>query len=971
MPVLIPNLITTPTPAGTSTFPETPLELTAQAAFGADLTAHPDTWTWTDLTVEHPTIPGQTINRLTADPITIRRGVTVGARTTATTTGSLRLFNYDGEWTPHLASSPRYPHIDAGTPIRVRQRHDTRLFADDFSRTVAAGSWGTATSGQAWQTPGAPTQWSVSGGQGRIALAAPNDFYGIRSTQQVHNVDAVADITTSATSTGTSVFAGLRLRTQPTVTGYYWVYVEFQTSSNVLVGAYRFNSDGSSTFLGSVSAGTTYTAGQPIRLRVRHDGNRIQAKAWPPSGTEPGSWALNVTDQAITTPGAVGFTAWRVIGNTNPGTVTITVDNLTVTHLPYDRLAGYIADVRPTYQPYAGGQTWSTVQVDVGGIGSRLEKREAPAWSPMRRSVQNATETPIGYWPLEDDEGSTFGVSAFPAGPPMTVTGPAVFSFSAGTPTEQYLSKYGTKPMVSIAAGVRLSAVVPQSAVTDEWAVSFIGEFFAPTIGGGVTALRVVSWETPSSLWNRWALIAPSSGGYIVRAYNDAEGLTADAVTTGSASYTRPTYTVEARQSGGNIAVELFANDVSIGAGSIAGTMAAVTRITLNPDRTNTTASTDPYGIKFIVGHVRVVDEVSVKDTPYYTVPETSVIVTASNAWYKEPAHRRVERLCAEERVPFTLVGSPGVPGSTLLNAQQDGAFVQLVTDAAEAESGGMLYEHYFGYAYLPRAGRYNRNPDMVIDMGVYARSGSTGQGDVLSPELDSRATNVWTITRTGGVSGMWAADPAYRARRGTIAEERTLDLLTDAMVTDHAAWRVHLGVDGQGAKYPSAPVDLAANPALIDSYLRVDIGSRIQRTNQPTIAGIGTIDQVVEGMTETLTPTGWEATVDATPAQVWDVGVWDDTASRYAPSTTTLTTASLSTSATSFTMSGEPWQTGAYSPALLLQIGYEHIAVSNISGSGNGPYTCTVSQRAVNGRTSTHTAGAAVTLANPTRWAL
>ncbi len=950
-------------------FPDIPLETELQFAFGADLTAHPDTWAWTTSTCTHPSNPTQTIGRLTGDPITVKHGVTVGTASAQTMSAGVKAFNHDGALTPHLVTSPHWPYVDLGTPLRVRMRHQTP-FADTFTRSPVSNGWGTADSGETWFPGGGQdSHFSTLGTTARITLPAAGNFVSQRCEYYAVDGDTLADIIPSVTATGGSFFAGpaARYNSVPAAE-YLWAAAGFATSGALSLTLYRSVAGVSTIAVHNGTLGVVYTPGQTYRVRLSCRGTLIRARVWNTSGPEPAVWHITYTETALTRRGRVAVYGWRTSSNTNAG-LTIGVDSISNDAWLYP-VEGYIADIRPTFVPAAGGLTWSTVTIDVGGAGTRLEKLQAPAYSPLRRSIQQAAEVPVAYWPCEDDEGSTVAVSAFPGHTPMTVFGPAVFGFSAGAPTEQWLTRYGTKPLVSLAAGVRLSGAVPLSAVTSEWAISAMVDCYAPGVGGSLTALRMFQWEVPSSQWNRWALIQLVSGNYVVRAYNDNDGSSSDVVTHVTSGYELATFTVEAHQNGGNIDVEFFVNDQFQGSGTVTGTMAAITRVTVNPDKVNTTGSTNPYGIRFIAGHIRVLDEVTTPDTPYYTVPETGVTVKAKDAWYREPAHRRIERLCAEERIPFLLVGSPGQAGSTILGAQQDGAFTKLVTDAAESESGGLLYEYAFGYAYLPRAVRYNQTPALTVDMATYRRSDGTAQEDVLVPELDSRAPNYWTITRHNGASGSYAAPLAFRQRRGTINEERTVDVLTDDVVTDHAAWRTHVSVDGRGAKYPSAPVDLAANPDLIDGWVLCRIGSRIQRTGQPSIAGTGVIDQVVEGITETFSPTLWLVAPSASPGGVWDVGVWDATTSRYSPTNTTLT-AGVTAGATSLSMSGEPWQTGAFSPALLIEVGGEHIAVSNISGSGNGPYTATVSQRAVNGLSKSHLSGAAVTLAYPTRWAL
>lgn len=945
-------------------FPDEQLELTAQMAPGADLTADPETWPWTTLTCPSPVNPAQTISRVLDTPITIKKGIAVGGSSQQTTSAAVNLFNIDGAITPELVTSPYWPYVDAGTPFRLRIRTRTSpLLADTFTRTVSNG-WGTSDSGAVWTPVSNAADFSVSSGTAKVTFAATNTTRNINTNVVCRDAEVLFDSSVNVFTTGSQNKTGVMLRYQAVGDLGLWCTVEYRSSG---VNARVYNRVGGvdTSVAGVLVPGLTYAANTILRARVLLQGDRIRMRVWQAALAEPTDWHVDYRQTVVAAAGQVGFQIVALSSNTPP--IILTLDNLSITQPYYDRVQGYIADVQPRYLPQPDGSTWSTAMVTVGGIGSRLEKRESPSESPLRRSIRCAPIPPIAYWPLEDDEGSTFAASAYPGGPKMIVSGPAVFSFSQGTPTELYLSRYGSKPMVSVAAGARLSGVVPPTAVVSEWAVSFVGEFYVFDVPV-ITEMRVLQWETPGSTYNRWALVAIEPG-YQVRAYNDSVGTVTNVATYSTGTFAgQLTFTVECHQNGGNIDAELFFNDNSGATGSVAGTQAPVSKVTVNPDAVNTTASVTPRGLKFVMGHVRVVDEISVHDTPFYTVPETSTVVSAIYAWYQEPAHRRLTRLCDEEAVPFRFLGNPGTTGFTLLNAQQDGSFTTLTTAAVEAESGGLLYEAEFGYNYLPRSGRYNQPVALSIDMHAYKVSGGTDPAEILVPQLDSRAANFWTINRTNGSSGSFAADPAYRLRRGTIAEERTLDLLTDTVLDDHAAWRTHVNVDAVGANYPAISVDLAANPELIDAWLNCDIGSRAQRLNQPTVAGSGTIDQVIEGISETIAPDSWQVTLAATPGSVWDVGVYDAATSVYSPTSTTLSSG-INTTVLSLTMAGEAWITGPVS--LLFDIDGEQIAVSNISGSGTGPYTATVSARSVNGLLKSHLSGAAVTLANPTRYAL
>ncbi|WP_433730973.1 hypothetical protein ACQP2Y_21495 [Actinoplanes sp. CA-051413] len=931
-------------------FPESDMELAVQTAWGADVTAAPSTWTWSDLTCAHPSIPAQTISRLLPTPITIKRGVVVGAASKAGTTATLHMFNHDGALTPFLPTSPYYPNVDAGTPVRLQRRNQTTI-TDTFTRTAETNGWGTSDSGDQWTPTGTVSAYSTTGTQARIGHTAINTSRVITLNRAIRDVDVVFDAAMSAVQTGIGSIAGPQLRRNTAGTTMLWPHIVFGLSGVVQLRLYRYlNSSFASVGTFTVPA-LTYSAGTLIRCRVQVEGTTVRMRAWLAAGAEPSTWHVTFSDTPVVDTGEQIAMATSVFtGNTNTLPAQFTLDNISISQIPTYPLEGYITDIRPQFLPQPDGTTWSTVLVDVGGVGSRLEKQQAPSFSPLRRSVQLAAIPPIAYWPLEDAEGSVSGTSAFPGGPKMVVTGPAVFGFGQGVPDDIYQSRYGTKPMVSVAAGAKLSASVPMSTVQTEWAVSFVGQFYAPDVPA-VTEVRILQWETPGGTYTRWAFVATATG-YQLRAYNDVAGTTTVANSDAFGSYAAQlSYTIEASQVGGNISTQLFYNDNSFaGAFSIAGTLAPISQITVNPDRTNTTASVTPRGLKFIIGHVRVTDETSVADLPFYADPITGNTVYAGNAWYLETAHERIKRLCAEERVPCEVLGDPASTGYTQLNAQQDGTFTTLVTQAAESESGAVVYEGGFGYKVLPRTARYNQAPALTVDLDSYRRSSDTDQADVLVPQLESRLANYWTVSRANGSSGSYAASAAFRARRGTINEEVTIDALSDDVLDSHAAWRVHRNVDYTGAYYPSTPVDLAANPDLIDDWLECDIGSRVQRINQPTLAGIATIDQVIEGVSETLGPRTWNVEITGAPAEVWDVAVTDQVLGKAdTDSSTFRVNTSTATSLLIDVLAGPRWTTDpAQMPIYVTLATGEDIQITAISGTSN-PQTATC-VRSLNG---------------------
>jgi hypothetical protein len=78
-----------------------------EKAFGADLTANPATWTWTD------------ISAYALGEVSVTAGRSDEAGTTQPARCVFRLRNTDGRFSPRLPSSPYYPNVRRQTPVRV------------------------------------------------------------------------------------------------------------------------------------------------------------------------------------------------------------------------------------------------------------------------------------------------------------------------------------------------------------------------------------------------------------------------------------------------------------------------------------------------------------------------------------------------------------------------------------------------------------------------------------------------------------------------------------------------------------------------------------------------------------------------------------------------------------------------------------------------------------------------------------
>jgi hypothetical protein len=127
-------------------FPSTPLTVLAEVALGADLTAAPGTWSFTDVTSKI----------YTRDKIAISRGRADEASTADTSTLAMTADNRDGRWSTRNPSGAWYGQLRKGTPVRISAEGHVR-YTGFFSEL--------------------PPRWDVSGLDRYAPLAAKGLLY--------------------------------------------------------------------------------------------------------------------------------------------------------------------------------------------------------------------------------------------------------------------------------------------------------------------------------------------------------------------------------------------------------------------------------------------------------------------------------------------------------------------------------------------------------------------------------------------------------------------------------------------------------------------------------------------------------------------------------------------------------------------------------------------------------------------------
>lgn len=209
---------------------------------------------------------------------------------------------------------------------------------DAFGRTVAAGSWGSADTGQSWTVEATASEWSVSSGTGRVSVASVNvTRRSYLSGLSVADSDATITITVPVVATGATISIGLMPRYIDS-SNYIRVDARFQTDSNVVIRLVE-QVAGVANTLGTSSTITAYTAASSWKLRYRLVGQVLQAKLWDPGGSEPDDWDITglVTDPALQVAGSIGTRSIFETSNSN-GTQTVQFDNLTISSPTQSRL---------------------------------------------------------------------------------------------------------------------------------------------------------------------------------------------------------------------------------------------------------------------------------------------------------------------------------------------------------------------------------------------------------------------------------------------------------------------------------------------------------------------------------------------------------------------------------------------------------------------------------------------------------
>ncbi|MDX3235647.1 hypothetical protein PV392_08100 [Streptomyces sp. ME03-5709C] len=504
----------------------------------------------------------------------------------------------------------------------------------------------------------------------------------------------------------------------------------------------------------------------------------------------------------------------------------------------------------PTGWDASGRDVFVTVQAS--GIRQRLGRGQKELPSSLARRVPSYA--PLAYWPLEEGQDATQGYSPVPGVAPLSLSNvdwASADSLPSSAPLPAFRGT-GSSPVPVLRA-----TVPPPTSATTGWQVSF-----AYRLDTGPSTLRtMMRILTTGGTIAEWQILQREGFAQVVGKNSDGGTVFTEDIIVPELYGRWNLVSFDARQNGGNIAWAIGWKDVSgdkVGFNnSVAGTVGTV-RALASPA---SGYSADLAGMA--IGHIAV-----------FGVANTQAYLGAIDAWENEPSGVRMLRLASESGIPLAVRGSGLMLEHTRLGYQRIGTFLQLLTEAAEAD-GGVLSEprNRLGFTYRSRVSMYNQTPVAVSFGQLRAGSGQPVRDDSL-------LRNDMTVTRAGGSSGRYEETVGPRSvdAVGRYDSSTTLSLYQDAQAAQMAAWLVHLGTT-TGPRYPNIVIDVHAFPELAESLAALDIGDRLQITDIPVGKGPvgGVADLIVQGITETLSPVKWTFTLACTPASPWNVGIVGD----------------------------------------------------------------------------------------------
>ncbi|MFG3090690.1 hypothetical protein ACGGAI_24000 [Streptomyces antibioticus] len=775
----------------------------------------------------------------TRDPITHKRGRPYRANASDPTEATATFPNRDGKYSPRNAEGPYYGRLPRNTPFKAVIPGGDAVHLELTGGTDRA------------STPSA-TALNVAGSlDARIDLRLDNWAIG-GEVELWGKYQLTGDQRSWQMSISTSGALGLRASLDGLAVAMYssTVPIPVPPSGRLTLRVTRDNATGTAIFYtGSSVAGPWTQLGSPVAMpsgaiyastAPLSVGDIDTLAATPASGSVYGVQLRDGIDGTVVAD--ADFTA-QTIGAASFTDGVGRTWTLNANAVLTDDAVRFELEVPEWPAEWTTSEADAWTSVAPAGILGRLGQGQKPLASTLRRRIPSGG--PIAYWPCEDGQTATQFYSPTAGVRPIATVG---MSMAA----EDSLAGSNALPTIQGTATLSGTVPAPASALT-QWHTELI--FKTPSASGPATARTLLQWLGTGTV-RRWRLMLVA-GGCELYGY-DAED---NVVTSSLLALSTQIYGVWCRwqlfavQNGGN--VDWSHRFVPIGG---SGTGLVTTSYAGSIGRISGVSS--PTG-----GYSSDLDGTALGHLSVLPTANSGQYNSADLAFAGETAGARIQRLCREEGVPVTVVGT--VADTQRVGPQRTAALLDLLREAAEVD-GGIFGESRRGRGllYRTRASLYNQAPILTLD---YA---AKQVAPPFRPVEDNQIRNEWTVEREGGSSAVasLATGPLSIADIGHYPDSATLSLFSDAQTDQIAGWLLHLSTWNE-ARWPSVTLRLHKHPEFIPNVLALDVGDKIRIENVPKrFAGGGAVELLVDSWDETLLPRKWEITFNCAPAGPWDV---------------------------------------------------------------------------------------------------
>jgi hypothetical protein len=864
------------------------------------------------------------------------------------------LYNDTGIYSPPNPIGPYFGSLDVNTPLRITLGRTRDL----FGRVVSNG-WGTD-----WTTPKgsggtvAAANYAVNGSAATLSVPVANGYrFAILTGSALRTVDVRAQASIPITTiTGAAIWPVSVLLRGVSDTDWVYAGISIAVGGAVRVGIFHF--DGTVIAPLTTVTGLTHSAAQALIIRAQAEGETFRVKAWAATADEPYAWQASGHFSRNTAPGWVGIMHLVETGNTNTMPIISTIDNVVVRR---PRAAGELSDLRPQW---GESEASLVMRVVAQGIRRRLGQGATPLLGAARRRINYILGTTVGqpyikqWWPLEDGNDATrIEVGVTEGWQPVTWTSGVRLAGSSSTP--------GAPAGVSVSGNTNyVSLPIAPGTITTAWGIALAAQCDPGKAG---TIYYIGSGPAGGELFSLRLVIGADGVAYLLRSFQDIGGVEDIIITHtvragGWVDHDWHHYIVACRQSGANVVCELWVDGVQVAT----HTSSPATYRTLHTVQLYTGT---PYEGPLAVSHA-----VLLTGAPSSWHADTADAISDASLGHRgELAGRRIQRILAEEGIPFDYVGD--LDTTPAMGPQVTAKLLDTLDHCADADDG-TLFDPLgeVGFSYRTRRSAYSQTARLTLDYALE-------QVDPpFEPARDDKGLiNDVRVGRVNGgspfraqlLTGRKSVLPPSQGGAGRYDAGYEFHYHTDEQTPGRAYWELAKGTPDD-TRYPQVSVDIATvqfiNAGLTDAALDIDIDDHLVILNPMRLYDPRTVRQLSRGYVETLRNMIHKMTFNTVPESPYRVAVVNGADNLVDAANSSLSGGPYSDSVGTLTVvsadPGGPWVTGAVT--IDIDVAGEEMRVTNIAGA-TSPQTFTV-LRSRNGVVKPQVAGAKVRLARPVK---